>query len=121
LNKIPVLYLHEKKQMEKQFLINQLLLPDDITYIIKSFCFYDINTYNIICLTRSKKKEINYMINKIMIFYRSNIHTRCQWGIVIHVLDDNIRQLYVRNSTCNNCGEYISNNTLMHPKIICHC
>lgn len=107
--------------MEKQLLINQLVLPNDIAHIIKSFCFYDIHTYNTICLIKSKKKEINHMINKIMIFYRSNMQTQCQWGIVIHILDDNIRQLYISTNTCTQCGNYKSDIGSVSPKAICRC
>lgn len=109
--------------MEKQFLINQLLLPGDITHIIKSFCFYDIKTYKTICFIRNKKKEIHHQINKVIIFYRviDINHQKNERGIVIQLLDENIRQLYIKYFTCNHCGQYISNDPVMHPKIICRC
>jgi hypothetical protein len=107
--------------MEKLFLINQLLLPTDMTHIIKSFCFYDIKTYKTIFLIKSKKKEIHHQINKVIIFYRVIEDMHSERGIIIQLLDEHIRQLYIKYFTCNRCGQYISNNPLMHAKIICHC
>jgi hypothetical protein len=107
--------------MEKQWLINQLLLPTDLTHIIKSFCFYDIKTYKTICLIKNKKKEIHYQINKIIVFYRFIEGGKSERGVIIQLLDEDIRELYIKYFTCNRCGQYISNHPLMHPKIICRC
>lgn len=107
--------------MEKLFLIDQLLLPTDLTHIIKSFCFYDINTYKTICLIKNKKKEIHHQINKVIIFYRVIEDMHSERGVIIQLLDESVRHLYIKYFTCNRCGQYISNNTLMYTKIICRC
>jgi hypothetical protein len=110
-----------KQKMEKQWLVNQLLLPTDINNIIKSFCFYDIKTYNTICLIKSKKKEIHHQINKVIIFYRLIQEEHSQRGVVMQLLDHYIRQLYIKYFTCNRCGQYISNHPRVCSKIICRC
>jgi len=110
-----------KTKMEKQLLINRLLLPFDAHYMIKSFCFYDIKTYNTICDIKRKKKEIHHQINKVIIFYRLVQEQHSERGVVIQLLDHYIRQLYIKYFTCNRCGQYISNDPLICPKIICIC
>ena len=41
----------------KQSIINQLNLPYDVRDTIKSFCFYDIKTWETIQFIRYKKKK----------------------------------------------------------------
>ena len=47
-----------------QFLINEINIPIHISEIIKSFCFYDIQTFKNLQLIKSKKNEIDINFKK---------------------------------------------------------
>ena len=117
------------RSFQKQLLINQigvnLYLADDLLTIIKNYCFYDTKTYNIIKNTKIKKNKINIIIKKVLIFYNFyNDLYHHRWGVVMHTLDDQLPTLFLDNTMCSTCGNYI-NNTSSHlnipRKIICRC
>ena len=117
------------RSVQKQLLINQLgvnlYLSDDLVTIIKDYCFYDTKSYNTIKNIKLKKTEINNIVKKVLIYYNfmndELFHHR--WGVVMYTLDDQFPTLFLDNTMCNSCGNYIYNTYQLNipRKITCNC
>jgi len=123
------------RSIEKQLLLNAIgdkyQFADELIDIIKSYAFYDVKTYNTICLVKECKREINYIMEKVLLFYRFNYsgtnNLQCHWGVVYHTFDDELPKIHIISDTCNSCGDYIDslyniNSNVNKPKkIMCKC
>ena len=59
----------------KEFLISNIILPNDITNVIKSFAFYDIKTASLIKQSKLTKRRTNKLIKEAVSDVRiSEIH-----------------------------------------------
>jgi hypothetical protein len=122
-----------KNSIEKQIIVNHIgktyNLCYDITNVIKSFTFYDRETYTI----KLKKEEINYIIKKVLLFYNNTyIQNKkyTHWGICIQpCINTTLKHnIHINNDMCNYCGDYcdfyFDNNNLHNhipEKIKCIC
>jgi Rieske Fe-S protein len=121
--------------VQKQLLLNaigtQKNIANELIDIIKSYAFYDTKTYITICFIKEQKKEVNYIMKKIFLFYRFNYsgtnNLHCHWGLVYHTLDDELPKIHILSDTCNKCGDYIDslyniNSNINKPRrIMCKC
>jgi len=120
--------------VQKQLLLNaignQKNVANQLFDIIKSYAFYDIKTYNTIQNVKECKGEVNYIMEKIFLFYRFNYtgtnNLHCHWGVVFHTLDDELPKIHIISDTCNKCGDYINEytsatNIVKQRKIMCKC
>ena len=112
----------------KQCIINRLDLPSDVHDIIKSYCFYDIRTWETIQFIRYKKGVINDIF-KNNVVSRANpsdfydvIDDERQWVFWIDTEEDGDRCQF-QGINCLVCGNY--NGTYapyyISRKIICNC
>ena len=121
--------------VQKQLLLNAIgdkyLFANELIDMIKSYAFYDTKTYKTICFIKEQKKEVNYIMEKVFLFYRFNYsgtnNLHCHWGLVFHTLDDELPKIHIISDTCNNCGDYIDslyniNSNVNKPRrIMCKC
>jgi hypothetical protein len=129
--------------IHKQFLINNLdkNLPKELCEIIKSYCFYDSKTYQILCNTCRFKIDIcdiinEHVINNEQLFidnfidYDDNEDNIIEndYTTIIYTIQQYIPELNTFKFTINNiidlcllCGNYISCKTNIPNKIRCNC
>ena len=121
--------------IQKQLLLNAIgdkyQFATELIDIIKSFAFYDTKTYNTICFIKATKREVNYIMEKVFLFYRFNYsgtnNLHCHWGVVFHTLDDELPKIHIMSDTCNRCGDYINSlynidiNLHKPRRIMCKC
>ena len=121
--------------VQKQLLVNEIgnqkNVANELIDIIKSYAFYDTKTYNTIQAVKECKREVNYIMEKVFLFYRFNYtgtnNLHCHWGVVFHTLDDELPKIHIISDTCNSCGDYIDslyniNSNVNKPKkIMCKC
>ena len=123
--------------ISKQLSINRLPLCDDVLNIIKSYCFYDIQTAK----TRKIKQEIvdRFLHAQVSRFRPNGYYTdndgfdensdNCEhWSTCLAVVcrDDNftiIREEQFQAVNCTICGEYLltGNSIVLSQKIFCYC
>ena len=112
----------------KQCIINRLDLPSDVHDIIKSYCFYDIRTWETIQFIRYKKGVINDI-------FKNNVVSRANPSDFYDVIDDERHWVFwidteedgdrcqFQGINCLVCGNY--NGTYapyyISRKIICNC
>ena len=110
----------------KQCIINRLDLPSDIHDIIKSYCFYDIKSWETIQFIRYKKEVINNI-------FKNNVISRANpsdffddderhWVFWVDTEEDSVKCQF-QGLNCLVCGNY---NGVYAPyyiseKIICNC
>jgi len=111
----------------KQCIINRLDLPSDLHDIIKSYCFYDIKTWETIQFIRYKKEVINNIFKNNVIsranpsdFYDD--HDERHWIVWVDTEEDSFKCQF-QGLNCLVCGNY---NGAYAPdyiseKIICNC
>jgi Rieske Fe-S protein len=112
--------------VQKQLLLNAIgnnkQFINELIDMIKSYAFYDTKTYNTICFVKATKREVNYIMEKVFLFYRFNYsgtnNLHCHWGVVFHTLDDELPKIHIISDTCNTCGDYI--NSLYNTDITLH-
>jgi len=134
--------------IHKQFLINQLnnsicptnpCLPKELCEIIKSYCFYDSKTYELLCNICRFKIDIcdiinEHVINNEQLFidsfydeeyndidddYATIIYTIQRYNPIIHHFYFSTNNII---NICLKCGNYISCKTPTIPNYIrCHC
>jgi len=121
--------------VQKQLLVNEIgnqkNVANELIDIIKSYAFYDTKIYNTIQDVKECKREVNYIMKKVFLFYRFNYtgtnNLHCHWGVVFHTLDDELPKIHIISDTCNSCGDYIDslyniNSNVNKPKkIMCKC
>lgn len=112
----------------KQLLINKINLSDDLTNVIKSFCFYDVKSWETIQFIKNKKRRIQYLFKNATIS-RANPHnvyfhdenTDQQWGFWTFDEEDG-ENVQFQSYNCKYCGNYkMISNEVYIDKIICHC
>jgi hypothetical protein len=122
------------KSVQKQLLLNaignQKNVANELIDMIKSYAFYDTKTYNTICFIKESKKEINYIMKKVFLFYRFNYtgtnNLHFHWGVVLHTIDDELPKIHIISDTCNSCGDFINaytsaTNIEKPRRIMCNC
>jgi len=112
----------------KQLCINKLNLSHDLLNEIKSYCFYDIKTWELINFIKYKKQRICHLFKNSTIsranpydLYVHDENTDQQWVFWTFDQDDGPnRQFQAYN--CKYCGNYklVSNENYIN-KIICQC
>ena len=114
----------------KQLCINNLNLSQDLLNEIKSYCFYDIKTWELINFIKYKKQRICHLFKYATIsranpydLFVYNENTDQQWVFWTFDEDDGKnRQFQAYN--CKYCGNYkvFENDIIFHTdKIICYC
>lgn len=120
-----------KNSIEKQIIINHIGKFNnfcyDITNLIKSFTFYDTETY----LIKLRKEEINYIIKSVLLFYNNTYiqnNKFTHWGICIQpCINKANHNIHINNDMCNYCGDYCdfyfneNLNNHIPEKIKCKC
>jgi len=111
----------------KQCIINQLNLPYDVRDTIKSFCFYDIKTWETIQFIKNKKQEID-LIFKYKTTSRATAPSQFyanddednNW---VFFIDTDYEKCQFQGSNCTVCGNYISlySPNYISQKIVCNC
>jgi len=113
----------------KQMCINKFHLPNDLLNEIKSYCFYDIKTWELMNFIKSKKKRIGYLFRNATIsranpydLYFRDENTDEQWVFWTFDEEDG-RNKQFQAFNCNCCGNYkiVANELYYTDKIICQC
>jgi hypothetical protein len=112
----------------KQMLINKMDLCNDISNEIKSYCFYDVKSWQTINFARQSKNKINNLI-KYSCISRNNPHGLFennladideQWIFWIFDNEENVVQFHSIN--CEKCGNYkFTVNDVFPDSIRCIC
>ena len=110
----------------KQCIINRLDLPSDVHDIIKSYCFYDIKSWETIQFIRDKKEVINNI-------FKNNVISRVNpsdmyddderhWVFWVDTEEDGDRCQF-QGLNCLHCGNYngVYAPDYISEKIICNC
>jgi hypothetical protein len=112
--------------IDRQLLINRLDIPSDLFDSIKSYCFYDIKTWETMQFIRYKKELINDIF-KYETISRANPHGWFDdddehWSFYVDTLEDNVKCQF-QGSNCVMCGNYISEYAPNYApkKIHCDC
>ena len=113
----------------KQMYINKLNLSDDLLNEIKSYCFYDTKTWELMNFIKHKKQRICHLFNTATIsranpydLYVYDENTDQQWVFWTFDEDDGPNRQFQAFS-CKCCGNYkvISNEMYFTEKVICFC
>jgi hypothetical protein len=112
----------------KQLCINKLNLSHDLLNEIKSYCFYDIKTWELINFIKHKKQRICHLFKNATIsranpydLYVHDENTDQQWVFWTFDEDDGPNH-QIQSYNCKYCGNYklVSNENYIN-KIICQC
>jgi len=112
----------------KQMHINRFNLSDDLLNEIKSYCFYDVKSWETINFIKYKKYRIHNLFKTGTISRANpyNLYLRLQnteehWSFWAFDDDGPNKQFQAYN--CKYCGNYkiTANETHRPDKIICHC
>lgn len=113
----------------KQIYINKLNLSYDILNEVKSYCFYDIKTWEIINFIKYKKNRIHHLFKTSTIsraypyeIYFNDSNTDEEWVFWALNEDDGPNPMF-QACNCKHCGNYkiIGNNHNYIDKVICFC
>lgn len=126
-------------QYLKEILINNIILPNDITNIIKSFAFYDIKTASLIKQSKLTKQRTNELIKEAisdskisdihshnpdqplysMLFnlYQVHITSPESWGF--GYIEHSTETTQLQGYNCLKCGNYKPR--LYIERICCFC
>ena len=114
----------------KQCIINRLDIPNEIQDIIKSYCFYDIISWETIQFIRYKKEIINDMFkNKVVymameydLYDEYDIYDEGHWGLWVNTPEDSDKCQF-QGINCIMCGNYNEQYAphYISEKIICNC
>ena len=116
-------------EYHKQFIINNLKIPSELQYVIKSYCFYDKKTYETIKFIKNKINEINFNF-KNNTFSRANPINFISvidsdedehWGFCYNITIEPESQFQAIN--CKHCGNFVMCNkfNLIPNNIKCSC
>jgi hypothetical protein len=113
----------------KQLQINRFYLPGDVLNEIKSFCFYDIKSWEIMNFIKNKKNIIHNLFNNFTIsranpydlYLEGQENTDERWVFWVYNEDlGSNPNMYGYNCKC--CGNYKLTTTHNGPnKIMCYC
>jgi hypothetical protein len=113
----------------KQLQINRFYLPCDVLNEIKSFCFYDIKSWEIMNFIKDKKNIIHNLFNNFTIsranpydlYLEGQENTNEQW--VFWVYNEDLgSNPNMHGYNCKCCGNYKLTTTHNCPdKIMCYC
>ena len=114
----------------KQLFINRLKVPQDLLPIIKSYCFYDVETWETIQFIKFKKNRIHHLLNNTTIsracpedYFDDGPEIDEHWVFSVFESDDkNNPQFQAIN--CSLCGEYKGTSSVfsnLPEKIKCKC
>ena len=113
----------------KQMYINKLDLSSDLLNEIKSYCFYDVKSWETIQFIKNKKRRIHHLFanatisraNPQDVFLHDDANTSQQWVFWTFDEDDGPNKQF-QAYNCKYCGNYkfISNINII-DKITCHC
>jgi hypothetical protein len=117
-----------EESLSKQLLINKLNLSSDLSDIIKSYCFYDMKSWETIQFIKNKKKRIHYLFTNATIsrakphdVYFHDENTDQQWAFWTYDEEDGENAQF-QSYNCKYCGNYrIIVNEAYIDKIVCHC
>jgi hypothetical protein len=113
----------------KQLYINTFNLSTDLLNHIKSFCFYDIKSWETMNFIKYKKQRICDLFNTATIsranpqdVFLDDANTSQQWVFWTFDEDDGPNKQF-QGYNCKCCGNYklISNEFNIIDKITCHC
>jgi hypothetical protein len=113
----------------KQCMINQLGLPYEIRDMIKSYCFYDIKTWEIIQFIHYKKRTINHIFKHHVTStrarpseYYENDDDDGHWAFWTDTDEDRDTHQF-QSSNCIVCGNYDATYApnYISRNIICNC
>lgn len=103
----------------KQCAINRLDLPSDLHDIIKSYCFYDIKSWEMIQFIRYKKGLINDIFKNNVVYDDDG---EGHWGVWVNTDEDGVKCQF-QGVNCFVCGNYDGPHAPVYisEKIICNC
>ena len=108
----------------KQCIINQLDIPRELREVVKSYCFYDIKSWETIQFIRYKKEYINHLFkNNIIRENEPDLYGRVgHWDVYVDTDEDRYRCQF-QGTNCIICGNYIQEYAphYISTKIICNC
>ena len=112
----------------KQCIINRLDIPSDLHDIIKSYCFYDIKSWETIQFIRDKKEVINNIFknNVVSRVNQSDMYVydddERHWVFWVDTEEDRDRCQF-QGLNCLGCGNYdeVYAPDYISRKIICNC
>lgn len=113
----------------KQMHINKFNLSDDLLNEIKSYCFYDVKSWETMNFIKYKKNRIHNLFKTATIsranpydLYFGDGNTDEQWVFWAFDEDDGANKQF-QACNCKYCGNYkvVANETYRTDKIICHC
>ena len=101
------------KQCDKQLIINQFKLPMELVDIVKSYCFYDVETAERIKKYQEVKRDLLEEFERSLVF-QSSEDDGC-WAVKFWRMDeededeedaDPYEHLMIAAGVCLKCGEY---------------
>ena len=112
----------------KQMCINTIGLPSDILNEIKSFCFYDIKSWETMSFIKYKKNRIHELFktstisraNPYDLFLGENEDVAEHWVFWTFDEDDGPNKQF-QGSNCKCCGNYLIENERYAKNILCIC
>lgn len=105
----------------KQCMINQMGLPYEIRDMIKSYCFYDIKTWETIQFIHYKKRIINDIFKHHVTFIRDDDDDG-HWAFWTDTDEDRYTHQF-QGTNCIVCGNYDATYApnYISRNIICNC
>lgn len=117
--------------IEKQLHINRLDVSIDILSEIKSYCFYDKKTWDMMQFIKTKKNKINIILNTKAITRANPVYMEQgddpdkeeHWIYGVFEDDNDLDSLQLQAVSCGLCGNYksISGRFDLPERIICRC
>lgn len=119
-----------------QLVINKMNIPVELTDIIKSYSFYDINIAKMISFIKTKKQEIVRIFkygfstrkNPFDSYYSTNTNYRCeeQWAICLTNYNNQdgrplVHEREFQSINCNKCGNYKLSRSILCERTQCFC
>ena len=122
-----VLFISDKtmNSVIKQCAINRLDLPSELFDVIKSYCFYDIKSWETIQFIRHKKEVINdiFRNNVVSGANPSEFYSDERYWIFFVDTDEDSVKCQFQGVNCLSCGNYdeVYAPDYISEKIICNC
>jgi hypothetical protein len=124
-----ILFISDKtmNSVIKQCTINKFDLPSELCDIIKSYCFYDIKTWETIQFIRYKKELINdiFKNNVVSLANPYDVFENLDdghWAVWVDTDEDGVKCQF-QGVNCLGCGNYdeVYAPDYISRKIICDC
>lgn len=111
----------------KQMLMNKIILPQELLNEMKSYCFYDVKSWETINFIKSKKNRIHDLFKNSTIsranpddYYSDDEDNDEHWIFWTFDEEDGLNKQF-QGINCKHCGNYkmIQNHDLYSHRVFC--